>query len=419
MNAPTAYDVVLSGLRDLGVTSLDPNTPANQPFPIEPTDLTDICQIATSALQEAAQESGQEQLNQPASFYLRGPTNVTLTATQGSTTISAFTTYDGTWMPGCTIRVSGDNQDNELLSATQLARPYVGGSASGITAVIFDDCITMDQTVDHPTGPLVLAQNGFVYQASTRQEFATRLWQTSLWQGIQPSVGWYFLPFWGMSPKPDGAYPTMYFMDTYYDPTLAYVVKRLRITPMPNVAQSLAWTNKMLPPRISPADAVSGYTTLTASGATSDTNINQNYTNLCDLNGYRAFPGVTHNLYAAYFHPGLSNFILNSTVNLANTPAAYWKNTTSAGTPLGTYAPQGTATGTVTVTSSDQPGKILTMPNGWIENLFMPIFRMQLGRLPTYKNKEIRPEVERQYQLTLRRIRASTVGPSRAKTGYI
>lgn len=237
-------------------------------------------------------------------------------------------------------------------------------------------------------------------------------------RNVQPHVGWFNVPFWGMSPKPDGPYPTMYFMDTYYDPTLAYVVKRIRLTPMPDAAQSIAWTQKMLPPRVSVADAVSGFTTLTASGATSDTNANQTYTYVCDVNGYRAFAGVTHNLYTVYFHPGLSNFILNSTANLTNTPTDYWKNTTSAGVPLGTFAHQGTATGDMTVTSSDQPGKVLTMPNAWIENLLMPIFRMQMTRLPTFKNKEIRPEIERQYQMALRRLRGATVGASSGNTVF-
>jgi len=158
MSAPTAYDVVLSGLRDLGILSLDPSTPVNQPFPIEPGDLSDACQVLSSAIQEAAQESGQEQLNQPGSAFVQAPAAVTLTATQGSTTVSAFSAFTS-WMVGCTIRLAGDDQDNEVLSATQLARPYVGGSASGINGTVWQDSLTLDAGVDHVTGPLVLTQN--------------------------------------------------------------------------------------------------------------------------------------------------------------------------------------------------------------------------------------------------------------------
>lgn len=147
MSAPTAYNLVLSLLRDLGVTSLDPAVPAGQVNPIEPTDLTDVCMVLTSAMQEMAQESAQEQLNQPGAGYIQGPANVTLTCTQGSQAVSGFTAY-ASWMNGCTIQVSGDNQDNEVLSATMLARPYAGTTGSN-TAVVYCDVLTLDSDADH------------------------------------------------------------------------------------------------------------------------------------------------------------------------------------------------------------------------------------------------------------------------------
>lgn len=422
MSAPTCQAVGLSLLRDRGILSFSASGP--QANLCRPTDVTDTALCITAALQEIALESASEQLGQPASFYLRAPTTVTLTATQGSKTISALTTYDGTWMPGCTIRINGDTQDNELLNATTLTKPFVGASGSAISATVYHDCLTVGSDVEKIIGPLMLEQSRFVTEATSRTEFIQRCWYaTGSPNQAGPWLGFVNAPFWSFGPKPIDQFPSVFFLDTYYDPTLDYVPRRIRLSPMPAVAQAIAWTNKMTPLRVTAADIVSPLTTLVASGA-GDASANQSYVFNCDVNGYRYFAGVTHPLYSIFFHPGLNLYVIVATLNASATPTAYW--TSDLGTsPLGTFTPAGTATGTVTVTTTDSgggaadPGTKLPIPDGWVESILLCVARRRGASLATFHNAEIRAAIEEDYQRALRILRGTVISSKPAKTRYV
>lgn len=344
MSAPaTVQQVALALLRDQGITSLVPA--ASQANPVRACDLEAVALAMTMAAQEIAQESGSEAVTQPGSAFIHAPADVTLAATQGATEIADFTVW-AEWMAGCTIRIAGDGQDNELLSATRLARPYASASGSGKAATVWCDCLTLGSDVEKIVGPLLLGQNRVVTEAASRLEFLLRAGYLAphLAQGSVAGTvsGLGGSPFWSLGPKPAGSEPTTYFIDACYDPLLDHVPRRVRLSPMPTAAQSVGWTNRMTPPHFTSADIVSALTTLTVTDASVGA-ANQTYTYACDVQGYRYFKGVTTAAYSIYFHPALDSYILCATLNVATTPGSYWLAETAT-SPVGTFTANAAAT---------------------------------------------------------------------------
>lgn len=263
MAAPTAQDCAKDILGFWGITSLDPADTTTTAVQITPTDRQNICTVLTQALQIVWNEGPSEAKNAAGSGFLHEPRNVTLDAVLGSTTIANFTTFDAS-MVGCTIRISTDPGDNELLSATKLARPYNGTSAVGIPSVIYGDCVVIDDSIEVINAPL-LGQDGFqMIPAFTRDEFL-RLGQ---WPAITDyvgnmSVGW---PFYFYNNKPISVRPYTYFVDGAYDSTLSYVPRKLRFSPMPASHQTFSYSALMNSPRIVVADIYNGSNPLTDPG---------------------------------------------------------------------------------------------------------------------------------------------------------
>lgn len=131
--------------RHSGLTSLDPlvDVDVNLVRRLESRDIPDAVICINGALEESYSLAPISLTGRPVGGVLRPAPAVTLTATQYSATISALTTY-ASWMLGCTIRITGDELDNQIISSTELLRPYVGSSAAGITATVFADCIPVD-----------------------------------------------------------------------------------------------------------------------------------------------------------------------------------------------------------------------------------------------------------------------------------
>lgn len=427
MSVPTVQQFALACLRDLGITSLNPNN-ANETNVIRPLDLDAVAIAITQAFQEAGQDGAAEAMIQPGSAYIHNPTAITADVTLGSTTVANFTTF-ASWMVGCTVRFGSDTQDNEVLSATLLARPFTGVTASGATATVYNDCLTLDATVEKIVGPITLQDNRQVFEVTNRQDFIFRgRFPVNESYGGRPiPVYTYdasFLPFWALGPKQDDYYPAVYYLDTYLDQVNSVLYKRIRLSPMPNKAQSIGWTNKMTPIRVTRADIVSGLTTIVCTGASSDTNANQSYAYICDINGYRAFAGVTRPAYVIFYHPALSSYILAATASVGATPAAYWLCDLGS-YPLGNFTATGTATGNITAVTTDtgagaaDPGTKIAMPNGWVESILLPIARKHVSALPNFKNTDILPQLTASAVAAKARLEKTAIAPARARTGYI
>lgn len=425
MSAPTVQAVALVLLRDRGIYSLNPS--AAQANVIRPADLDDVALAISSAFQEGSETGGSEQLRRPNGGFIQPATTVTMNVTQGSATVASFTGF-ASWMLGCTIRINGDPQDNEVLSQTLLARPYTGPTANGIGGTVFCDCFTLDSDVEKVVGPLQLTDNRICTECTSRLEFVQRSSYPAVPRplGTQGTIypGFSFAPFWSLGPKPSDAYPSAYFLDTYRDTTKDYLVRRLRLTPIPTATQSVGWEEKVCPIRVTSADIVSGLNTIVMSDEPSDPNIAQIYTYLTDFNGYRMFRGGSSPDCYIYFNAMANSFIAQNGFD-PSLPGEYWESPLGS-SPLGTYNPAGGATGFAIADTTDtgggsaDPGTKIIMPNGWVESILIPIARQINSGTPTFKNTEIKPEINREYVLAKQRMVGATVsGSGASKSRYL
>lgn len=254
MAAPTAQYCAKNVLGLWGITSLDPSANnGNTSVAITATDLENVANVLTQAIQVYWSEGPAEIKNTNGSGYLNAPTNLTLTTIQGSTVISGLATY-AAWMIGCTIRVSGDSQDNELMSSTALARPY-NGTGGAQTATIYGDCVVIDDTIETVNAPLV-GQDGFRMQpAYTREDFMQLGQYPVVTDGDGFTGG---MPFFFYSQKPISTRPYVWFVDGAYSATLDYVPRKLRFSPMPSAPYVFGYPAMLNPIRITVLDIDDG-----------------------------------------------------------------------------------------------------------------------------------------------------------------
>ena len=133
-------------------------------------------------------------------------------------------------------------------------------------------------------------------------------------------------PYWTLGGKPTATAPTVWFADGYYDSTLDYIVRRIRLSPMPTVRQSLGWSASINPLRCASTD----------------------------------IDGVAH----------------------------------------------------------ADPGTKIPCVDGWIESIFLPVARQIATSYPQFKNNDMKPELFRQYQKALQRLKDSNLSAGPARTRY-
>jgi hypothetical protein len=76
------------------------------------------------------------------SFYIPAPATVSLGLTNGSTAVTIATFTDDQY--GATIRINGDDIDNQVAGPDSLLHPY-GGATGTVSAVIYGDAIPMPE----------------------------------------------------------------------------------------------------------------------------------------------------------------------------------------------------------------------------------------------------------------------------------
>lgn len=423
-NNLTIQGIAYRLLRYTGITSFLPQPAGSELENVTKGDLWDVANSITAALQEIASEGPMEGRERPFGTYLNAPTQITLTATMGSTVISGTTGYQS-WMQGCTIRLGGDAQDNELLSTTALARPSMVTGTVGAT--VYGDCITFDNTVGKIVNPVWLGNRWELVPVSNREDFIRMgLFPMVTFTSGYPSgamIGYGLWPYYFQKPV---NIPRAWFVDGAYDSTLGYTVRRMRVVPMPDQPYPLAYTVGINPPRITPDDIVSPLTTLTVTGATSDSgNANQTYTYLADLSGYRMFVGNTHTAYAIFFNPADSTYVLNNGIVATTLGAANHWVSANVTSPLGTFNPVNSSTGIVTVATSDSgggagdPGTVVPVQNAWVESILMPVALKHYSATPLFKNEQQRKEIESKYLSALAALRNSKGQESPTYASYV
>jgi hypothetical protein len=416
---PTIQKMALRMLRYIGVTSFLPQPAGSQLESLGPGDLDDVANAISGALQDVASIGPAESNEAPAYGVLNAPTAITLNVNAQSPTISSITGWVA-WMQGCTIRIGGDSQDNEILSQTTLARAYMGPTTTAAGATVYGDCITLDDTVGKIRAPLWLPNQLPLYPATDRQTFMQLGMYPAVTFAPGISAGW---PYYLYYRKSIGI-PRVWFIDGAYDMSLGYTQRRIRFSPMPDTAYPVSYSAGINPPRVTSADIVSPLTTLVVSGATSDTNINQTYVYVCDFAGFRLFAGQTHTAYAIFFNPVDASYQIYSSISTLSLAGANCWVAAQPQSPLGTFTPTNAATGTVTVTTTDtgggqgDPGTVVPIPNAWVEAILLPIAIKRFSGTPVFKNDKALPEIDRAYKSALQSLKDSRGQESVPKAIY-
>lgn len=243
-------------LRDWGIRSLDPldNQSNTNGRPIGTGDLETAIGYLNGALEEAYNDGPASISQRPVGGVLRPQTAVTLHPVQYDTEIADAITGWQDWMIGCTIRIDGDAFDNELISANELARPYMGTGAAGTAAIVFGDCIPLPFGASHIISPVKLVGSSDLTLVGTRREFEGLTWYGDVWR----------LPGFCVSTAPSPTYnkqigtPRWGLADTLAVQTGEGVPKYLRVVPLPAQAWSVKFTATMTPPSITADDVDDG-----------------------------------------------------------------------------------------------------------------------------------------------------------------
>jgi hypothetical protein len=360
-------------------------------------DLDVVAHCITAAMQEIHETQPLVNQEKATGGYLHAPTAVTVGVTQGSAVIGSFPAW-ASWMAGCTVRVGGDDQDNELVSATLLARPYMGatGSQSG---TVFGDCLTLPAGVQRAIAPICLPNQLPLLICNNLDEFL----RMANWPALVNLDGTSTVsPFYWFVRKSIGR-PSVAMAQGAYDSTLAYIPRRLRFAPLPDQAYPVSYRAVMGAPRYTRTDIVSGVETIQVTGA-GDASANQIYSYLCELAGYRMYYGFSNPAYSIFFHPGLGKYILASTLTpYLPAPSARWESD-DVTTPLGSFSPVGGASGTLESSTTDiggglaDPGTIVPLVDDAVELILIPMALQRFSGTPSFKNEAAKPEIARQYK---------------------
>jgi len=185
---------------------------------------------------------------------LHGPTSVTLMeVAHNSTALTGVMGWED-WMVGCTVRMAGDNYDNEFVSATELLHPYQGTPKvagfgeipifSDTAATVFGDAITLGPTVGSVLGCVRLADIRELTPVASRSEFNRA---NAYHEG---DYGERTLAVQAKRPMP--GQPHSYWVDTIYSATdsATQPVIRLRVTPLPVASFVLKWDSEIVQPAV-------------------------------------------------------------------------------------------------------------------------------------------------------------------------
>lgn len=245
----TPRDIVKLKLKYIGVLSFDPATNANSVGrrAIEAGDVEFACACLTGGIEEMLEDGPAALSEKRYSNVLRAPTNVTLDVTNGSATIANLTTY-AAWQIGCTIRIAGDNDDNEIVSSTELLRPYLGATGTGRAAVVYSDAIKLPGTIKNVLDPVKLPNIIPLLGTSDRERFMRFGQDTPMDAMRQPEYASYIL-----QNKTIGQ-PAIWMAENAIDTTVAGGNTFLRFNPMPGQAYSVTAKVKVRAPIYTPAD---------------------------------------------------------------------------------------------------------------------------------------------------------------------
>lgn len=257
----TVQDVAMRMLKYIGVRKLDAEPAGSQLESVQPGDLDDVATAITGAMQEVFDAAPDEMRERRVGSVLHAPASGTVSVAQFGTTITNFAGAQS-YMPGCTLRLAGDPQDNELGPQAvdgdgnpiegqySLERPYMGPGGDNIAASIYHDSLTLDPGVDHVNTPVELPNQAPLYAANDRLDFMRWLGVPLVTDAAGNAMGFPFYYYYQRTVSR----PRAWFAEGWYDPSQAQYVKRIRFGPMPDTNYPVAYRVAMCPPRYSKSD---------------------------------------------------------------------------------------------------------------------------------------------------------------------
>lgn len=261
----TVQDVAMRMLKYIGVRQLAPEAAGSQLESVQPGDLDDVATAITGAMQEVFDAAPDEMRERRVGGVLHAPVSGTVSVAQFGTTITNFAGAQG-YMPGCTVRLAGDPQDNELgpqsldgsgnpiAGRYSLERPYMGTGGDNVAISVYHDCLTLDPGVDHVNTPVELPNQAPLYAANDRLDFMRWLGVPLITDAAGNAIGFPFYYYYQRTVSR----PRAWFAEGWYDPAQAQYVKRIRFGPMPDTNYPVAYRVAMCPPRYTSADIDNG-----------------------------------------------------------------------------------------------------------------------------------------------------------------
>ena len=192
---------------------------------------------------------------------LRAPVQVaSLTVTNGSkTVVTAGTGTLPVWSEACAIRLSGDPRDNEIVTRDSaaasftLAMPYAGQNGSGVTATIYNDCLTLGESVSGVQPPVMILGEHELVPLRSQRDVHT----------FAPSAGHNREAVYGqmhdsfvVAEQRDVDTPIGYLVERGVT-TTGRVINRLRVSPFPDKQYTVQFEERLQAPRIASLAAAS------------------------------------------------------------------------------------------------------------------------------------------------------------------
>jgi hypothetical protein len=200
-------------------------------------------------------------------YTIEEPVDLTgITINEGDTTF-ALTVANGyaAWMKGCTIRLAGEQMDNEILDwasdVLTLVNPYTGSDTVAETATVWCDAIDLESDVIEVARPVQLVD---IRELSPVPGLSS----------IRSHSTYNYLHTWGdygyfpnqstTRYRKESGLPYVYYIDGFYDSD-AVPIQRVRVAPMPNEKNALRLRLKLAPPSFAGTDIWANYPTAEAS----------------------------------------------------------------------------------------------------------------------------------------------------------
>jgi hypothetical protein len=247
----TVQSLAIQLARYLGITSFSTsdNTDNRINRPVTTADKNALVLAINGAYEEIFKDGPSTISETNVGAVLRPPSAITLTATQYSTTIGSVVTY-ASWMQGCTIRIAGDTNDNELVNGTTLHRPFVGATGS-TTATVYADCLPLSGVLNIMP-PISILNHGTMRLEDSREGFTRACWIDGGYgsdEGGNRTAGNYN----ATTDKQSGD-PTAAFLDSRYAGGTAGLTKFMRFNRLPAAALSVTYRAKLTPPSFTISD---------------------------------------------------------------------------------------------------------------------------------------------------------------------